>query len=181
MNWELIEDTGKHRKYIQKKTGSECETQLIYTDATGRDWWGFVDLFKMPFIRIAFSQQIANLFATGISVEDWEKWDNEEKALCKSSDPEKYEKIYSIILEREKARKSIVDPIKQNLALCTVYVLQTGERIDYFDNRQATEKMNLWQMDTDSASFFLNWHLKRIKPYIDSLNTISQIASNLKK
>lgn len=180
MKWKLQTDqsTDKKRLYIQETTGTQLTTELIYTDKMGGKWWGFSDLFAVPYIRTAYAKQVSDLFTTGVTVEDLDKWDNEELKLLKSNDPEKYEKLYSLILERRKVRQSIVDPMKQHLALCTIYVLQDQERIDYYTLDQAGEKMQLWQLDKEATGFFLNWHTGHILKLTETFKGISQIALN---
>jgi hypothetical protein len=132
-------------------------------------------------MRIAYSKHISDLFTIGLSLKDILKWCEEEKNLIRSADPEKYEKLYSMILEKERIAKHTADPIKQHIALCTVYVLSDQERVDYFDDAMAEEKMNLWNADTSMIAFFLSWHNQHIQHYTKTLEGITRTASSLEK
>lgn len=176
MKWEISKEEGKVRTYRNERTGSEIQTHVIYTDIFGNDWYAFKDLFKLPMLRIVYSKQVADFFNTGVTPEDLDKWDEEELRLLKSDDPEKYEKLYAVVLERRRLRKSIVDPIQQHLSLCAVYVMFPDERIDYFDMATIARKMTIWKGDTDAVAFFLSWHSRHIEHCIDSLKSTSQIA-----
>ncbi len=183
MNYELKEEKQKGkqliRTYINDRTSTEVKTELLYTDKAGQRWWGFQDLFKIPYIRTAYAKHISDLFTIGLSLKDIVGWCSEEKTLLKSDDPEKYEKLYSLILEKEKIATVTADPIKQHLALCTIYVLADDERIDYFDDQVANDKMILWNADMAATSFFLTWHSRHIADYTKTLNRISQTVSKL--
>lgn len=176
MKWDLITDEPSKRVY-QNQVGSQVETNIIYTDIFGKQWWGFKDLFKIPMIRIAFSKNIADLFTAGVSREDLSTWIAKEKEILRSQDPEKYEKLYRLILEKEDLIKSVADPLKQHLSLCTIYVLNEDERIDYYDTSVAAKKMEEWQKDLDAVAFFLSWHLSHTTNSMDSLKNIFQTVS----
>lgn len=180
MKWKLQEhqSTDKKRLYIQDNTGTQLTTEHIYTDKMGGRWWGFSNLFNIPYIRIAYAKNVSDLFATGVTAEDLDRWDAEELALLKSNDSEKYEKLYAIKLERRKLRQSIVNPLQQHLALCTIYVLSEEERIDYFDIAEATKKLDIWKLDQEATGFFLNWHTGHILKFTETYKGISQIALN---
>lgn len=180
MKWKLQEQqsTDKKRVYIQETTGTQLTTEHIYTDKMGNKWWGFSNLFNVPYIRIAYAKQVSDLFTTGVTAEDLDRWDDEEIKLLKSSDPEKYEKLYAIKLERRKLRQAIVDPVKQHLALSTIYVLSEEERIDYFELEMAERKIAMWKLDQEAVGFFLNWHTGHILKFTETYKGISQIALN---
>lgn len=167
------ERNGKEfRTYTNSKTGTETQTTHIYTDREGARWFGFVDLFKIPYMRVAYSKHIADLFTMGLGLKDILQWTDEMKTLLKSDDPEKYEKLYALTLEKERIAKNTADPIKQHLNLATVYVLAEEERVDHFDDKIAADKLKLWLADTDALSFFLTWHNEHIQSFTSNLNTI---------
>jgi hypothetical protein len=179
MNCKLLKEDGKIRTYIQEKTGNEFQTELIHTDPNGAQWYGFRDLFKIPYIRIAYAKQIADLYTTGLALADILEWCSKEKVLLKGNDPEKYEKLYSMVLDKENLAKSTADPLQQHLGLCTVYVLADDERIDYFDLNISQGKMSRWRLFPETTAFFLSWHTAHIHNYITHYNSTSKTASSL--
>lgn len=182
MTYDLVEETlvnNKLTRLYRNKAGAETKTSLIYTDKDGRKWFGFVDLFRIPVIRISMAQHISSLYGVGLSSKDLATWIKEEKALLKSNDPEKYEKLYAMILEKERIINYTADPVKQHLALCTVYVIAEDERIDYFDESIADEKLKLWLGMPEGVGFFLSWHNEHIQNYMKDLNEISKTVSKL--
>ncbi len=183
MNWKLThtDPATTIRTYTQDQTGSQCQTKRIHTDNAGREWYGFVDMFKIPYLRIAFSQSISNLFKTNLTVQDLQKWFAEEKAILKSNDKEKYEKLYALVLEKETLTNSLVDPLRQHTALATVYVLRPDEPVDYFSFEECVKKMADWALLPESVAFFLSWHTEAIQRYGSSLSALSQIASSLQR
>lgn len=185
MKWELSfngknVNTGRAYKiYTNNETGSECKIEHIYTDRLDIKWWGFSDLFAMPYIRIAFAKTISDLFLTGLTATDLRTWISKEKELLKSNDKEKYEKLYAMVLEKESVIENTVDPIKQHLALCTVYVMEEDEKIDYYSQSMAGEKLEKWKLDIDAQTFFLNWRYGHINRYYQDLKNITEIASSM--
>lgn len=175
---ETVVENKRRRVYVNSQTGAECVTQELYKDKMNRVWFGFVDLFKIPYIRVAFSQHISNLFGVGLTKEDLGKWCNELKTTLKNgNDPERYEKAYASILNTEALINSMADPVKQHLSLCTVYVLREDEKIDVFSEELAGSKMKDWAMDLQAQSFFLNWHLEHIQRYTENWKNTLEIAS----
>jgi hypothetical protein len=184
MNYTFIEDRtegGKTVKVFRNSQGSETKVSKIYTTQDGKDWFGFVDLSKIPYIRIAYSKHIMDLFNLGMGLKDLLEWADNMKQIIRSEDPEKYEKLYSLILEKEKLAKFTADPIKQHLALCTVYIIAEDERIDYFDEGVAEQKMKLWSADPEAITFFLSWHNERIQDYLNFFKKISRTVSDLQR
>ncbi len=169
------------RVYINKDTGMETKTNLIYTDREGRKYWGFADLFQLPQIRAVMAKNITDLYNIGLTLKDIQAWCNEEKALLNSNDPEKYQKLYALILEKEKLATYTADPIKQRLALATVYILMDDERPDYFDQSLGDDKLQLWKGDHTAVAFFLTWLENHMKLYMKRLNKFSQTVSSLQK
>jgi hypothetical protein len=184
--WKLINETSEGkptRLYKNEQTGSEATTELIHTDKDGGKWWGFCDLFKLPYMRIAYAKQISDLYTIGVTSEDLTTWCTKEKALLKATktDPEAYEKLYALVLEKETLIKNTVDPLQQHLSLCTVYVLSDSERVDSYSTDEAVKKMNIWKLDPDMIAFFLNWHTEHMHSYMESLSVISRIVSSGQK
>lgn len=184
MKWKLQEqiDTASSnvRIYGNDINSSLIETHQIYTDQMGNKWWGFRDLFQIPYIRVAFTKTISDLFKVGLSPEDILTWCKKEKEILRAAknDPEKYEKLYALILEKESQVESTVDPVQQHLALCTIYVLSDDEAIDQYSYPMATKKMDIWKLDPDACNFFLTWHTDRMAVYMKGLNILSEIALN---
>ncbi len=179
MQWQLKTQTDKDRTYINSQTGTEIKTSLIHIDQLGRNWWGFHDLLSIPYIRIAYSKTVSDLFQIGLTADDLKSWCTKEKALLRSNDPEKYEKLYSMVLEKESAVKNAADPLKQHLALATIYILDDQERIDYFSHDLMSEKLKKWELDYEAQAFFLTWQTDRISQFSMLLNNLSQHASSL--
>src|SRR5919108_662107 len=111
------------RYYKNERTNTEVKTEHIYTDKDGKMYFGFADLYKIPYIRSVYAKHINDLYSVGLSLKDILKWCEQEKTILKSDDPEKYEKLYALILEKEGIASHTADPIQQHLSLCTIYVL----------------------------------------------------------
>jgi len=181
MIYELISDKENKRIFRNKETGTEVKLSKIHTDKEGCHWWGFDDFYKVPIMRMAMAKNITDMYSVGLTLNDIKTWCSEQKTLLKSSDPEKYEKLYAKVLEIERTATFTADPLKQQLALCTVYIIADTERIDYFDEQQAESKLKLWKGSPDMVAFFLTWHTGRIQRYIKDLQGISEIASKLER
>lgn len=167
------------RTYRNNKTGTETKLQHIYTDNEGEKWFGFTDLYKIPYQRMAMAKHITDLYTIGLSQKDILSWCDNLKTLARSNDAERYEKLYAKILEIENTVKFAADPVKQQLALCTVYILGSEERIDYFDESIATTKLERWKAFPDMVGFFLTWHTGHIQRSIKALQKISTTVSTL--
>lgn len=165
--------------YTDDKTGTEVKITPIYKDKNGQQWFAFIDLHRVPYIRLAYGKHVTDLFTMGLGLKDILKWCEEEKAILKGDDPEKYEKLYSMVLEKERIARHTADPIKMHLSLCTIYVLEEGERIDWFDESISDRKFKLWAQDRDAAAFFLSWHTDRIQDYINPLIKITKTVSKM--
>jgi hypothetical protein len=172
-----IEGTRIVKTYRNVKTGTEIKLSLIHEDTDGKKYWGFIDLYKMPIMRSSMAKNITDMYTIGLTLKDILNWCNQEKELLKGDDPEKYEKLYALILEKEKLATYTADPIKQQLALTTVYVLEDDERIDYFDEAEAERKLKTWAGRPDLVSFFLTWQTDHIGRYMKTLAKVSQIVS----
>lgn len=176
---ERVENKRPTRTYKNKQTGGETKLYLIYEDkdnpAKGR-WWGFTDLYKIPIMRMVMARNITDLYNVGLSLKDIQDWCSQEKTLLRGNDPEKYEKLYQLVLEKEKLATFTADPIKQQIALATVYVLKDDERIDYFDEQASYEKLQSWKPFPELSAFFLHWLNRATQPYIDRFSKISTTA-----
>jgi len=181
MKWKLKKEEKfteiPSRIYGNDTNNTEIETVLLYTDILGQKWYGFKDLFTIPYIRLAYSKTISDLFQVGLTNKDLTEWIQKQKDILKSNDKEKYEKLYSLVLEMEGNITTVTDPMKQHLALCTIYVLSEDEAIDIYTPAQASKKLDMWAQDMDAQAFFLNWHSEHIQRYLAGFNSISQIVS----
>lgn len=184
MSYELRTEQKENNRLVRTYTnqqGTEVKTYHIYDGPDKIKYWGFVDLYNIPIQRVVMSKHIADLFGIGLSKVDIIQWCSEEKRLLKSNDPEKYEKLFALILEKEKIVNMVADPIKQHLALCTVYILKDDERVDYFNEEMATEKIKQWSAFPAMTAFFLSWHNDNIRRYMGTLQKISRTVSTLQK
>lgn len=187
MNWKLQADqsTETVRLYKNVETGELCTMDMIKVDAGGRKWWGFRDLFSIPFMRIEMSKTIANFFGLGLTHQDLISMFAEIKALAKplkaAFDPEAFEKIYSAVLQRENQVKMVTDPNVQYLTMATVYVCSDRENIEIFGHEHVAEKLKIWQSDDELTAFFLIWYAMHIAAYMKDLNKISGIASRVER
>jgi hypothetical protein len=177
---ERVEGTRIIRTWRNTKTGTEIKLSLIHKDEDGTKYWGFVDLFRMPIMRSSMAKNITDMYAIGLTLKDILKWCEQEKEIIKSDDSEKYEKLYALILEKERLATYTADPIKQQLALTTVYVLEDDERIDYFDEADAERKLKKWAGRPDMIAFFLTWQTDHIGRYLKTLQKVSKIALDQK-
>lgn len=175
--YELQNSTATKRTYRSSITGTEVTTSLIHTSQSGDKWWAFDDLLNIPFIRKKTAENLTRLYGAGIVKEDLLEVVKKLKDLLKSSDSEKYEKSYAEVLQLEQMADKVMDPIKQSLSLCPVYILAEDERIDTFNSAEAKTKMEKWALDPDAQAFFLNWLNDGMNAYLSLSNTISQIAS----
>lgn len=173
MIWQLTQQTDKERTYINQQTNTEVKTKLLHIDQSGNRWWCFHDLMTVPYIRKAFSQNITTLFEVGLSAQDLKSWIERLKTILKSNDVEKYEKAFALVLDIQTQVENTADPLKQYLALATVFVLEDTERIDYFSYDLATQKLALWKLDELAQAFFLNWLTSQISYYSNILEKIT--------
>lgn len=185
MSYKLIEENLQAKQpfriYKNEKTGTEVKTVLIYDETTAGRWWGFTDLFKIPVMRISMAKHISDLYNIGLTLKDILDWCKQEKELLKGNDSEKYEKLFALVLEKEKTAKFTADPVKQHLALSTVYVLNDEEQIDYFDEDKAEEKMKIWAAFPNMVAFFLTWYNEHIQRYMKTLEKISTTVSKVER
>lgn len=169
------------RLFRNNKTGTETKLHHIHTDEEGNRWWGFTDLYKIPYARMAMARNITDLYTIGLSLRDINAWCDELKNILKATDAEKYEKAYAKVLEMQNVATFSADPIKQQLALCTVYILADEERIDYFDEDMAQKKLLQWKPFSGMIAFFLTWHTDHIQRYINRLDKLSTTVLNVQE
>jgi hypothetical protein len=174
---EALENKRTTRTYKNISTGTICKTQFLKEGKDGMKYWGFTDLYKIPYIRIAYAKHITDMYGLGLTLKDILEWCKQEKELLNGDDPEKYQKLYALVLEKEKLANYTADPIRQHLAVATVYVMFDDERIDYFSDDEAYKKLILWGADMDLAAFFLNWHHEHIVRSIEALKKVSATVS----
>lgn len=176
--YQLTSQTENKRIYRNAQTGTEITTVLKHKDNSGQNWWVFENLLEIPAIRRMASQKISQLYGANVSIEDIKTFIGKLKANLKAQDSgEKYERAYADLINFENLVNQTADPVKQSLALCTVYVLTDDERIDAFSMQQAAEKMKQFDLDTDLQAFFLSWWMDGISPSMKLLGAHSQIVS----
>lgn len=185
--YQLIEETlvGKAKRLTRtyrNENGSEVRTALIYTNPRDKsEWYGFTDLLQIPMQRKAMASYIVNLYGVGLSIKDILDWCEQEKKILKSSDADKYEKLYALVLEKQNIATFTADPIKQGIALATVYILAKDERIDTFSPAESEQKMFLWGGMPEAVGFFLSWQNDHIAGYMKRFDKASQTVSKLEK
>lgn len=165
------------RTYRNGTTGGELTTYLIRGDKNKGEWWVFEDLFTLPFIRTVAAKKIMDLYGFGLSMTDIVGHTAQIKALLRSTDDEKYEKIYAKVLELESLTSAMADPVKQCIGLCTVYLLYNDERPDAYVQAEQNIKMSHLALDIDLQAFFLNWWTDIMKSSGQLLKGLSRIAS----
>lgn len=179
--YQLQNETENQRTYRSTITGTDVTTSLLYTDASGNKWWAFDDLLQIPHIRKMAANNISQLYGQGFTAEDLKGFAGRVKALLRSTDPEKYEKAYSEVITLESIVENNLDPVKQELGLCSIYILADEERVDTFTSREALEKMELWSLDMDAQAFFLIWLSAGMNDYRAHYNSIMETSSQMKK
>ncbi len=170
--YELKSDDGARRSYVSRVTGTEVFTNLIYTDGNENKWWSFEDLLQIPFIRKKAAEKVSQLYGVGMTREDLTNFIARLKSILKDTDPEKYERAYSELLNMETIADETNDAVKQSLSLCSVYIMADDERIDTFSFTTAVQKMKVWEMDLDAQSFFLRW-------FTDGMNDFTKLYSSI--
>jgi len=177
---ERLENNRIVRTWRNTRTGTEIKLSLVHQDEDGSKYWGFIDLFKMPIMRSSMAKNITDMYTIGLTLKDIQNWCSQEKEIIKSDDPEKYEKLYALILEKEKLATYTADPIKQQLALTAVYILEDDERIDYFDESIAEAKLKKWAGRPELIAFFLTWQTDHIGRYMKTLQKVSETVLSQK-
>lgn len=167
------------RLYRNKSTSTELITYLLYTDKANRQWWTFEDLFSLPFVRQLAAKKVIDLYGHGLSLTDIKAYTTQIKELARSQHAEKYELIYSKVLEMEGLTETMADPVKQCIGLCTVYVLLDQERPDAYVQAEQNVKMSALALDVDAQAFFLRWWTDVMRHSGKVLKGISAIASTI--
>ena len=175
--YQLKSETETSRTYQNIQTGTQITTSVKYTDGDGHKWWAFDDLFAIPAIRKIAAQKISQLYGVGVTMEDITAFLEKHKATLQSTVADKYERAYADVLNFENIVTQTADPVKQSLALCTIYVLADGEQIDAFSMQDAAQKMGEWALKPDVQAFFLSWWMDGINPYMQLLRKASPTAS----
>lgn len=169
----------KVRLYRNDLTGTDVSTYLLHTDRHGGQWWTFEDLFALPLIRQIAAKKVIDLYGYGLSIVDIKAITAQMKGLLKSTDAEKYEKVYAKCLELEQLSSAMADPVKQCLGLSTVYLMYNDERPDAYVQAEQNVKMSVMSLDVDLQTFFLNWWTGAMVHSAKVLNELSRIASTL--
>ena len=167
------------RNYRNSQTGTEFSTYLIYTDRQGNKWWTFEDLFMLPMIRQMAAKKVLDLFGHGLALDDILSHTAQLKGVLKSTDPERYEKAYAKVLELESLSKTMADPVKQCIGLCTVYLLLDHEDPQVYNQNDTNQKLSILTLDIDAQAFFLTWWTGIMQHSGTVLKGLSRIASTM--
>lgn len=174
--WKLSKDENNKRIYTNSLTGSMCTQTMCYTDKEGNKWYSFDDLMSLPYTRNFAATKISSLYAIGLSKDDLSGHINGLKSILKSTDSDKYEKAYALVLDFENKANNATDAIKQMSSLVCVYFTINDELIDGFDNNLQIKKMSILEADIDAHSFFLQRQVTATENYMRSLSILSQIV-----
>lgn len=167
------------RTYKNTLTGNTITTELLKEDRYGNRWWTFQDLYTLPLIRQMATAKISRLFGSDLLLEDVLTISKEGKDLCKSTAQDKYERIYSKWLELESLASAMADPVKQYIALCTVYLMLNDEGPDQYSQAQQNKKMELLALDLELQTFFLTWWSEVMSRYGKDYKGLTPIVSNM--
>jgi hypothetical protein len=165
------------RVYKNTLTGNTCETYHQHTDQFGNQWWAFLDLFTLPFIRQLSAKKVLDLYGHGLALDDVKQITGQMKTILRSASPEKYEQAYAKAMELETLAETMADPVKQCMGLCTVYLLLNDEMPDAWTQQVVSQKMTIMALDIGLQSFFLNWWTEVMRRSGLLLKGLSQIAS----
>lgn len=132
---------------------------------------------SMPYTRNFAATKISSLYALGLSRDDLSAHINGLKTVLRSSDKEKYEKAFALVLDFENKANNATDAIKQMSSLVCVYFTINDEPVDSFDTNLQVKKMSLLEADFEMHAFFLNRQITATERYSVFLNLITQIAS----
>lgn len=175
--WRLQSDSGAKRVFSNSVTGSTCTMTKHYVDNEGNAWFGFDDLTAIPYTRNFAATKISSLYTLGLSKDDLTGFISKQKTIIKSNDPEKYEKLFALVLDFESKAQNAADPVKQMSSLVCVYFTLNDEPIDSFEGGLQAKKMTLLEADPEAHAFFLSKQIELTERYMTSLNLISQIVS----
>ncbi len=174
--WKLSSEENNKRHYTNSTTGSKCTTSKVYQDREGNDWYSFDDLMTIPYTRNFAATKISSLYTLGLTKDDIDKHIAGLKTLLKSSDQEKYEKSFALVLDFESKANNAADTLKQLSSLVCVYNMLNDEAIDSFEGNLQLKKMSLLENDPAAHAFFLRKQMQDTELYMERLNKISQIA-----
>lgn len=175
--WNLTQETDGKRTYTNSVTGSKCTTTRIYIDREGNPWYAFDDMMQIPFTRQFAATKISSLYQLGLSRDDLSGHISGLKTILKTSDPEKYEKAFALVLDFETKALAATDAVKQMSSLVCVYYMLTDEPIDSFDGSLQIRKMSILEADPQAHAFFLSRQIEDIEAYTQHLKALSQIVS----
>jgi hypothetical protein len=176
--WQLKEEKGNIRIYINSLTGSKSEQEMVYQDKEGNKWYHFRDLTALPHVRKFAAMKISSLYTLGLSKDDLNGFITSMKTILKSEDSEKYEKAYGTLLDFQVKAENATDAIKQMSSLTCIYFTINDEDIDSFDQQLQANKMAKLEASPEMHSFFLGRQMQMNEDYNNSLKIISQIASH---
>lgn len=175
--WKLQSEEKDKRLYTNSTTGSKCTTSKVYTDKEGNSWYSFDDLMTIPYTRNFAATKISSLYTLGLSKDDIDKHIAGLKTILKSTDNEKYEKAFALVLDFESKASNAADTIKQLSSLVCVYNMLNDEAIDSFEGNLQLKKMSILENDPDAHSFFLEKQILDTELYMMRLSQISPTAS----
>lgn len=174
--WKLSAEENDKRSYINSTTGSKCTTSKVYQDREGNDWYSFDDLMTIPYTRSFAATKISSLYTLGLTKDDIDKHVSGLKTLLKSTDAEKYEKAFALVLDFESKANNAADTLKQLSSLVCVYNMLNDEAIDSFEGSLQLKKMSLLENDPAAHSFFLSRMMTTTEDYMQRLAKLSPIA-----
>lgn len=174
--WQLQKEENDKRFYSNPLTGGKCEMDLLNIDKDGNKWWGFSDLLAMPFTRHMATTKIMSLSALGFTKDDIFGIITGLKNLLNSSDAEKFQKSYALILDFESKALTATDTVGQLSALTCVYYTFNDEAIDSFEDAIQAKKMSILKVNSELQAFFLKRQTELIESYMTRLNEISKIV-----
>lgn len=179
--WEKTSDTGEKREYRNPATGSQLTTSWVYKDKEGNDWYSIDNLFTLPFMRQFAATKISCLYQIGLSKDDMLSHINGMKTMLRSTDPEKYDKAMSLVIDFENKMNDATNAIKQISSLVCVYNLLGDERVDIYDLQIQDLKQKILEADPDAQSFFLKRQIERTETYGNRLDLFSKTASAIRE
>lgn len=175
--WRLSKHNDTTREYTNATTGSKCTTTKVYTDREGNDWYCFDNLMNIPYTRSFAATMVTSLFALGLSKDDLSSHVDGLKSILRSTDADKYEKAYALVLDFESKASNATDAIKQMSGLTCVYFMLADENIDSFGNADQIRKMAIIAADTEMHNFFLTKQIDLIERFTRDCGLLTAIAS----
>lgn len=175
--WVLSLEENNQRTFTNSTTGGKCIQNMCYLDKEGNSWWEFADLMTLPFTRNFAATKVSSLYALGLSKDDLTAHTTGLKTILKSSDPEKYEKAFALVLDFESKANNATDAVRQVSSMVCVYFTLNNESIDSFEGNLQLKKMSILENDPDAHNFFLTRWIEIIEDYSKHLALLSQIVS----